>query len=163
MFWSNFNKTNYYLVYPWLTSLLRPIYTITVMESIRKFSTRYLRVIQGSLPMVVFILLFVFYFSWIGQRIFSDTVEGVSQFDTFFNSFWSMFVLITTSNFPMVMLPSYNTSRAYCIFFILFLVIGLFLLMNLLLAIFYSSYQNKTELAIDRFATKRSKYIFDLF
>lgn len=35
--------------------------------------------------------------------------------------------------------------------------------MNLLLAIFYSSYQNKTEIAIDRFASKRSKYVFDLF
>jgi hypothetical protein len=35
--------------------------------------------------------------------------------------------------------------------------------MNLLLAIFYSSYQNKTEIAIDRFAARRSSYIFDLF
>ena len=51
-----------------------------------------------------------------------------------------MFVLLTTSNFPDVMLPSYNERRIDGAFFILYLVIGLFLLMNLLLAIFYSSY-----------------------
>jgi two pore calcium channel protein len=74
-----------------------------------------------------------------------------------------MFVLLTTSNFPMVMLPSYNSSRVFCLFYILFLVIGLFLLMNLLLAIFYSNYQNKTELAIDSFAKKRSSYVLNIF
>jgi len=51
-----------------------------------------------------------------------------------------MFVLLTTSNFPDVMLPAYGKNRLDCLFFIFYLVVGLFLLMNLLLAIFYSNY-----------------------
>jgi hypothetical protein len=77
LLWYNLGKSKDYLVYPWVTNLLRPVYTITVLDSVRRFSIRYLKVIKGSLPMVIFILLFVLYFSWVGQRIFSDTVEGV--------------------------------------------------------------------------------------
>jgi len=138
--WYNLDSTSTWLIYPWITASLRPIFVLAIMREIRNFSLRYLKVMSGSFPMVVFILLFVMYFSWVGQRMFSDTIEGVEQFDSFFNSFWSMFVLLTTSNFPMVMLSSYNINRTTCIFFIFYLILGLFLFMNLLLAIYYSSY-----------------------
>ena len=62
-----------------------------------------------------------------------------------------MFVLLTTSNFPDVMLPSYGQSRRYAIFFITYLVIGLFMLLNMLLAIFYSNYQERVDASIDKF------------
>jgi two pore calcium channel protein 1 len=52
-----------------------------------------------------------------------------------------MFILLTTANFPTIMLPSYNQQRIDAWFFIIYLVVGLFLLLNLLLAIFYESYQ----------------------
>ena len=90
--------------------------------------------------MVMFILVYIMYFAWMGQRMFSGTIEGVQSFPTFFDAFYNMFVLITTSNYPDVMLPSYGENRAFALFFIFYLTIGLFLLMNLLLAIFYSSY-----------------------
>lgn len=101
--------------------------------------------------MVAFIIVYVFYFSWMGNRLFSGTIEGVQTFSNLNDSFFYMFVLLTTSNYPDVMLPSYGQSRAFCLFFITYLILGLFLFMNLLLAIFYSNYQERADASIDNF------------
>ena len=119
--------------------------------------------IVGSLPMVIFILLFVFYFAWMGNRLFSGTIEGVENFSTLDDSFFFMFVLLTTSNFPDIMLPAYGQQRHFALFFVIYLTIGLFLLMNLLLAIFYANYQERVEASIDRFLETRNDYLIRLF
>lgn len=133
------------------------------VRSVRTFWRRYLLVIKGSFPMVVFILVYVFYFSWMGNRLFSGTIEGVQTFSNLNDSFWFMFVCLTTSNYPDVMLPSYAQNRLYCIFFITYLIVGLFLLMNLLLAIFYSNYQEKADASLDNMNEQRSKFFIRLF
>lgn len=74
-----------------------------------------------------------------------------------------MFILITTSNFPDVMLPAYAFRRIDVLFFVFYLVVGLFLLMNLLLAIFYSSYQEKADEGIDNFQSTRNRFLIKLF
>ena len=56
-----------------------------------------------------------------------------------------MLVLLTTSNFPDIMLPAYEKNKLSAIFFVSFLVLGLFFLMNLLLAIFYSNFKDRFE------------------
>ena len=133
--------TNDLLVYPWISSMIRPLMIIFRNVRVRDFAARYVQVMESSLPMVVFILMYVVYFTMVGERLFADTIEGANGFYNLQYAFTEMFILITTSNFPNVMLPSYNRSRLAALYFIIYLVVGLFLLMNLLLAIFYSSYQ----------------------
>ena len=113
--------------------------------------------------MGIFIILYVFYFAWMGNRLFAGTIEGVENFADLNDSFFYMFVLLTTSNYPDVMLPSYAQQRRYSIFFITYLVIGLFMLMNLLLAIFYSNYQERVDAAIDKFMNQRNEFLIRLF
>jgi two pore calcium channel protein, plant len=95
---------------------------------------------KGTGPLAIFIIVFVFYYAWMGNRLFSGTIEGIDNFSDMWDSFFFMFVLLTTANYPDVMLPSYNESRWYCLFFISFLVFGLYLFMNLLLAVLYATY-----------------------
>ena len=128
------------LIYPYVNAFARPVLCTLMIRSVKSFWRRYLSVMFGSLPMVAFILIYVFYFAWMGNRLFSGTIEGVENFSGLNDSFFYMFVLLTTSNFPDVMLPSYSQSRHFAIFFLVYLIIGLFLFMNLLLAIFYSNY-----------------------
>lgn len=113
--------------------------------------------------MVVFIIAYVFYFAWMGNRLFSGTIEGVQYFSGLNDSFFFMFVLLTTSNYPDIMLPSYQQERRFAIFYVTYLIIGLFLLMNLLLAIFYSNYQERVEASIDKFRDKRNVFLIKLF
>ena len=70
-----------------------------------------------------------------------------------------MLVLLTTSNYPDVMLPAYQRDRSSCLFFIIYLIVGLFLIMNLLLAIFYSNFKVRFAQNIENNEEKRSAYL----
>jgi hypothetical protein len=133
------NSKNY--TYPWIAAFIRPFYLCTTVSILRTFWRKYLIVMKDSAPMVLFIIVYILYFSWMGQRYFSGTKEGVEYFSTFGNSCFNMLVLMTTSNFPDIMLPAYQIYRGDCLYFIIYLVVGLYLLMNLLLAIFYSNFK----------------------
>ena len=64
-------------LYPWVNSFIRPVLFTFTLRGIRTFWLRYLQVIYGSLPMVIFIMVFVYYFAWMGSRLYSGTIEGV--------------------------------------------------------------------------------------
>jgi len=95
--------------------------------------------------MVFFILAYVVYFGWMGNHLFEGTLEGTSNFASFGDSVWSMWILITTANFPDVMLSAYASTPMSFFMFYIYLYLGLFLFMNLLLAIFYTSFQDDVD------------------
>lgn len=101
--------------------------------------------------MVIFIALYILYFAWLGTRLFKGTIEGVEYFSTYGLSCWNLLVLLTTTNFPDIMLPAYEENRWYAFYFVIYLVFGLFLLMKLLLAMFYSNYKKRYEDTINSF------------
>ena len=149
--------------YPIVAAYVRPFYLIVQTRLLREYWNRYILVIKDSMPMVLFILAYMLYFSWMGQRLFSGSIEGTENFGSFGKSFFSMLVCMTTSNFPDVMLPAYNMSRLYAIYFILYLIFGLFLMMNLLLAIFYSNFKMRFEENLDKKEEERSDYLYGQF
>jgi hypothetical protein len=67
--------------------------------------------------MVLFILVYVCYFGWMGDKLFEGDMEGTNHFSTTGDSIWSMWVLITTANFPDVMLESYSDTPFTFFFF----------------------------------------------
>ena len=69
-------------------------------------------------------------------------------------------MLLTTANFPDVMLPIYKSYRAASFFFIIFLVLGFFILMNLILAAFIRAYENQMRTA-ERLARARRDCAFE--
>jgi hypothetical protein len=97
-----------FFIYPYINAFIRPVLFTLTIRSVKSFWRRYLLVIKGSAPMVFFILVYVFYFAWMGSRLFAGTIEGVETFSNLNDSFFYMFVLLTTSNYPDVMLPSYG-------------------------------------------------------
>lgn len=72
----------------------------------------------------------MFVFSLIGFYCFGGN-SADPNFKDFHTSFVSMFVLITTANYPDVMMPAFNNSPYAFFFFLLYLGFGLFFLMNL--------------------------------
>ena len=74
-----------------------------------------------------------------------------------------MLVCLTTSNFPDVMLPGYNAWRGYAILFIIYMVLGLFLFMSLVLAIFYSNFKIRYENKINKDEKKRNDFLYKNF
>ena len=63
--------------YPWISAFIRPFYLIIQTRLLRDYVKRYLLVMKDSMPMVIFIIVVILYFSWGFQRFFSGTLEGV--------------------------------------------------------------------------------------
>jgi hypothetical protein len=63
--------------------------------------------------------------------VFVDETFYTEFYGEFGRSAWSMLVLSTTANYPDVALPAFYESILYTAFFIVFLAVALWLLMNL--------------------------------
>lgn len=72
-----------------------------------------------------------------------------------------MLVLLTTANFPDVMLPAYETNWFWSIFFIVFMLIGVFFLFNVLLASVYGKFKERLEADGIYYIAKQSKYFVE--
>ncbi|NWT39111.1 TPC1 protein, partial [Chroicocephalus maculipennis] len=101
---------------------------------------RNLRQIFQSLPPFIDILLLLLFFMVI-FAILGD-LGFFQYFNTLENSLVNLFVLLTTSNFPDVMMPSYARNPWSCVFFIVYLSIELYFIMNLLLAVVFDTFND---------------------
>ncbi|XP_029916370.1 two pore calcium channel protein 1 isoform X1 [Myripristis murdjan] len=124
-----------------VTRALRPIFLVDCRYcgAVR----RNLRQIFQSLPPFIDILLlllfFMVIFAILGFCLFSPNTAD-PYFNTLENSIVSLFVLLTTANFPDVMMPAYSRNRWSCVFFIVYLSIELYFIMNLLLAVVFDTF-----------------------
>ena len=74
-----------------------------------------------------------------------------------------MLILLTTANFPDVMLPAYNVSFFWAFYFISFLILGLYALLNLLLAQVFNSFRARLQNQIVVYLKKMEKYLEKFF
>ncbi|GAB4859586.1 mitochondrial thiamine pyrophosphate transporter [Ancistrocladus abbreviatus] len=94
-------------------------------------------------------LLFLLFCSWLAYVMFEDTSQGETVFTSYGTTLYQMFVLFTTSNSPDVWIPAYKDSRWYCLFFVLYVLLGVYFVTNLILAVVYDSF--KSQLAKEVF------------
>ncbi|XP_068750290.1 two pore channel protein 1-like isoform X2 [Montipora capricornis] len=122
---------------------LRPLFLIDThyCYGVRRVLRQILLSLPPILDMLFLLLFIILIFATLGFFLFSDNEK-----DEFFTSFWrsfiSLFVLLTTANYPDVMMPSYSHSRWSAIFFIVYVSVVLYFLMNLLLAVVYDTFTN---------------------
>ncbi|KAB0362719.1 hypothetical protein FD754_006875 [Muntiacus muntjak] len=106
---------------------------------------RNLRQMFQSLPpfmdILMLLLFFMIIFAILGFYLFSPNPSD-PYFSSLENSIVSLFVLLTTANFPDVMMPSYSQNPWSCIFFIVYLSIELYFIMNLLLAVVFDTFND---------------------
>ncbi|XP_044292528.1 two pore calcium channel protein 2 isoform X2 [Varanus komodoensis] len=163
--WEEFQKTKWLIAYicvlvvslvDWSVSLsfscneilrirriLRPFFLLQNSSMMKKT----LKSIKRTLPEIASVMLLLavhlFLFTMFGMLLFARTKDKEWQgyFHKLPDSLTSLLVLLTTANNPDVMIPAYSKNRAYCIFFIVFTVIGNLFLMNLLTAIIYNQFR----------------------
>ncbi|KAG5545318.1 hypothetical protein RHGRI_017699 [Rhododendron griersonianum] len=88
-------------------------------------------------------LLFLLFSSWVAYVMFEDTEQGKTVFTSFGTTLYQMLILFTTSNNPEVWIPAYKASRWFCLFFILYVLLGVYLVTNLFLAVVYDSFKSQ--------------------
>uniref|UniRef100_A0A8C2VNF8 Two pore calcium channel protein 1 n=1 Tax=Chinchilla lanigera TaxID=34839 RepID=A0A8C2VNF8_CHILA len=107
---------------------------------------RNLRQIFQSLPpfmdILLLLLFFMIIFAILGCALRVTPPSSLQYFSTLESSIVSLFVLLTTANFPDVMMPSYSRNPWSCVFFIVYLSIELYFIMNLLLAVVFDTFND---------------------
>ena len=129
-----------------VANLLRPIIVVLMYRSQQDFFALVALNIKDSFAMLLVLMIWVLYFAAIGNYLFRDLFEGYSQFDSFSSSYWAMFVCLTTENFPDVMLLAQEHSTWYTLFFIVFILVGCFYLMSVLLAVIFDNFKRRMEI-----------------
>ena len=119
---------------PFFTDVMRPIVFGSFLHLVRVNVRQFYHDVKDSGTILFSIFLFIACYGIIGFFLFRYKYEGYEYFETIPEATFNMLILITTANFPDVMLPSYNLSYWYMLFFLSYLIIGLYLLMNFLLA-----------------------------
>ena len=74
-----------------------------------------------------------------------------------------MYICITTENFPDVMLFALNNNAACSLYFILFILVGVYFLMSVLLAVIFDNFKNRVETSQKDKIAERLEYIEYLF
>ena len=74
-----------------------------------------------------------------------------------------MVILMTTANFPDIMLPSYKESYWYVLYFSSFLIFGLYFLMNFLLANVFNKFKDRLESNAEEIMKKTELLLIELF
>jgi len=84
-----------------------------------------------------------------GPKYLPDDMQYFNEtFATPFRGLVKLIVLISTENYPQIMLPAYKINPWTMLYFVLFIFIGMFLLLSVLLAViveFWLSYLKKTN------------------
>jgi two pore calcium channel protein 1 len=127
--------------------VLRVVRSVFLIDRTSSLMNNY-KLILGSavkvLELLTMTLMLVLAYSAVGYLIMTN-VPGDKYFLNFYDSFVNMFILLTTVNFPDVMLPSYQYNHAYVIFFVTYLFQALYFLLNLSLAITFSYYKRDAQ------------------
>lgn len=102
-------------------------------------------VINPFSDVVVFVVLFTFLFGWVITTFFHDVPEAEKYFGNLGAGLYSAFTSLTTADWPMQVMGVLEASRSTAILLVIFVVIGVFLLFNVLLAVVYNAYTNYIE------------------
>ncbi|EEC00342.1 conserved hypothetical protein [Ixodes scapularis] len=121
---------------------LRPIFLIDnhYLGGVRRLTRQILQSLPPVFDMLVILFFFMTMFAILAYHMFAAAPE--QYFSTLYDSFMNLFVLLTTSNFPDVMIPYYARSKWASLFFVVFLLVHLYFLMNLVLAVVYERFSS---------------------
>ncbi|CAN1231205.1 Two pore calcium channel protein 1 [Linum perenne] len=89
------------------------------------------------------VIFFILSISWVAYVMFEDTEQGKTVFTSYAVTLYQLFILFTTSNNPDVWIPAYKESRWYSLFFVIYVLLGVYFVTNLVLAVVYDSFKNQ--------------------
>jgi len=117
---------------------LRPLLILKHAPRMRERLVDIFRVGWGARMPIALLYLNLLLFSMFAITLFHGTPEGFEHFATIGDALTTMIILQTTCNSPGVLMPAFATDRASSLFFVLFLIVSHFLLINLILGAVYN-------------------------
>ena len=171
---------------PHYSRILRPFILIERLRNVRKIFFSIVESTPKIFNVIIIVFLHVLFFGTIGHILFRgidensgckfaidhantmqkqnstkycSTYNGVCSdyFNTISASFLQMFILLTTANYPDIMMPVYRCSNWSALFFAIFLILGLYILMSLVLAVIYTHFASRSREKYREFFASRKE------
>ena len=102
---------------------------------------------RNLFELLLFVTLIILFFALMGYRILGDvSIEGIEDFETVnFKeipySMSALYFLISTDNYPDILLPAVHESYYYMFFFVPYMLISIFIVAPIPVAILFSAYK----------------------
>eukprot|EP00092_Neocalanus_flemingeri_P018250 GFUD01019751.1.p1 GENE.GFUD01019751.1~~GFUD01019751.1.p1 ORF type:complete len:800 (-),score=175.20 GFUD01019751.1:41-2440(-) len=132
-----------------LTRALRPVFLVEnhFMSGLRRFLRQLVESLPPILDIMGLMLFMITIYSVLGFYLLgpTKTIPGSPYFQSLTDSMVNLFVLLTTANFPDIMMPSYADNMWYSAFFMSYLGINLYFFMNLMLTVVYKTFADIEE------------------
>lgn len=146
-----------------LAPYLRVALVVVNTRGLRDCMRTLVGVVPDFLNIAALLGLYLLFSSWLAYVLFEDTVQGKSIFTTYTTTLYQMSILFTTSNNPDVWLPAYKSSRFTSLFFILYILFGVYFIMNLILAVVYDSFKGQLAKLLINEEDKRQRVLSAAF
>ena len=131
--------------YTFLTYIQRPVVIVVFFTQVRARLVDILVLMKELSIILVAIFTFVMLSSFCAYIIFKSTYEGSSVCPSPNACYYQMMILLTTANFPDVMLPGYDVSYFSSFFFIVYFIFAFYFLLNILMASVFSAFKKRLE------------------
>ena len=145
-----------------IVSIFNVLLILFFVRSIREVWLQFMQVVVASVPVFAIILAYFIIFTIIGFIMFANN-ETDNSFNTIMDSAMTVFVLFTVSNYPGVQTPYFEKNRLSMLYFWIFLLIGIFLLSNLLLAQIFLNYKKLIKKRLTKYEHDVEDYFRELF
>ena len=149
-----------------ISLFIRPFVVYIFFSAVRSNLWLIVHSFKDTLMILGTIICYVLFFALVGHYLFRHNFEGIAVFTNLNASYYQLVILLTTANFPDVMLPAYEKHYLYSIYFVVYLVVGLYFLLNILLANVFSMYKTRLELKLEKKTDMRENIValhFDKF
>lgn len=124
---------------------LRVLLPLFYFHSLRECTTAILAVLNPFFDVVTIVALFTLIFGWIVTLVFHDVPEADRYFGNLVTGLYSAFTSLTTADWPMQIMAVLDVSRPSALLFLAFILIGVLMLFNVLLAVVYNAYTGHME------------------
>lgn len=149
---------------------LRPLVIVNFSDGrqIRRAWRNMRKTIKEVFHVIALYYFFIFVSAVIAKQIFKvrkdlKNLDGSDYFQDYMECVWELYVLVTTSNNPDVMLPAVNSNRWYCIFFFLHILICFYVVMNVFLSVAYHSYVENMKEEVTKSSKEKKKKLCQAF
>ena len=140
-----------------LARLLRVLRIVTILPDLRGIVRAMVRSLPPITSLVVLMLMLMFVYGMVGWILFHDPIP--SEWGNIGQAMLSLFVMLTLENWPTYLNDGQAVHPASWIFFVTYILIASFLVINILLAIIINSMEEVREAEEQRKRERRAEDI----
>jgi Ion transport protein len=121
---------------------LRAVPPVCFVKQFRSAVRTCLRTMPNVMDVLFLLLVVMVIFAIVGVSLFGLLYDGrQATFDNFGQAMLSLTVLLTTENYPDIMLPAFRESAWSVLYFVLYMLIGIYILLTVLQAVVFENFK----------------------